>query len=342
MLSWRRHIRRLVKALEGIPERGWRQTKASYRRRGKLIRDRLVELNGGVPLSVSGPLLEGDRMLRFVQEMVLPWGRMQLRRVRTLTPLEAAERNVRFQIRQVKWFKWYLNYALPIDVDKEKALRHKQWACPKCVYQGFELTRALVAAVPGGARTVRILWAIVRRADVSKNSPYGTLMKEFDGMLGGVLQGALGRRSGDAGCGGATGGMWLAAQSIGKDICCDAWKYSLVLRQKPGQRDPHEYGVYGIDDAGICTLESVWGRWAERADADVRQAGAVEFTGGDKVCGLRANDLCFCKRGRVGSGEIGKVRGVVCWCTYGVCGCVLIAALRATLKPGVVHAEIGV
>lgn len=74
LLSWRRHVHRLVAVLGGIPERGWWQTKASYRRRGELIRVRLVELNGGVPLFASGFLLEGDRMLRFVQGMVLPWG----------------------------------------------------------------------------------------------------------------------------------------------------------------------------------------------------------------------------------------------------------------------------
>ena len=68
------------------------------------------------------------------------------------------------------------------------------------------------------------------------------------------------------------GGMWLAAQSVGKNICCNAWMYSPVLRQKLPQHflvapergrmvDPHEYGLYGVDDAGtICRPESVFWR----------------------------------------------------------------------------------
>lgn len=270
--SWRRHIHRLVKALKGIPETGWRQTKASYRRRGELIWDRLVELNEGIPLFESGPLLEGDRMLRFVQEMVLPWGRMQLRPVRTLMLMEAAAVRAVAVRRQVRWFSWYVNYELPIDVEQDEVARCKQRTCPKCAYQGFELTRALVAAVPGGLGTVRILWAMLNGADVSKNSPYRMLMKEFDGMLDRCYKvqwdDAPEMRDAEE----PPGGMWLAAQSIGKDICCAAWKYSPVLREKPREQfvvsrdwlmvNPHEYGLYGVDDAGtICTPESVFGRW---------------------------------------------------------------------------------
>lgn len=275
LLSWRWHIHRLVAALRRIPERGWRATKSSYRRRGELIRDRLVELNGGVPLFASGPLLEGDRMLRFVQEMVLPWGRMQLRRVRTLTPAEAVARGTQFQIRQVRWFQWCVNYALPIDVEKEEVVRHKQRTCYKCAYQGFELTRALVAAVPGGVGTVRILWAMVKGSDVSKNGPYHTRMKEFDGMLNKCCKVQWDDAPEMRDAGEPPSGMWLAAQSVGGKICCDAWRYSSVLRPKSRDSfvvqaghgrmvDPHEYGLYGVDDAGtICTPESVFGRWRQ-------------------------------------------------------------------------------
>lgn len=150
--------------------------------------------------------------------------------------------------------------------------RQKQRTCPKCAYQGFELTRALVAAVPGGVGTVRILWAMVKGADVSKNVPYRTLMKEFDGMLERCCKVHWDDAPEMRDAGEPPSAMWLAVaeQSIGKNICCDAWKYSPMLRQKlRGQFvvaprrgvmvDPHEYGIYGVDDKGIvCTPASVF------------------------------------------------------------------------------------
>ena len=275
VLSWRRNIHRLVKALKEIPESGWRTTKASYRRRGELIRDKLEELNGGIPLFESGPLVEGDRMLRFVQEMVLPWGRMQLRRKRELTLAEMGARDIPFQMRQVAWFKWYVNYQLPIDLDKEHAVRHKVRTCSKCAYQGFELTRALIGAVPGGQGTVRILWALLNGADASKNNPYRRLMKEFDEMVEECCKNHWDDDPKIRAADKPPGGMWLAAQSIGKPICCDAWKYSPILRKKrkedfavkpePIERqiaDPNKYGLYGVNDMGmVCTSESVFGCW---------------------------------------------------------------------------------
>ena len=224
LLSWRKNIDTLVRVIETTGS-GWGKAPSGWVARGQIIRGRLRELGDGTEA----------RMLRFVQDMALPWARMRLR---TPDGRWYPGHVGRFHERQTFWCRRARWNAVPMPVDGGFPKSHRSRACPKCAHKGFNLTTALVAALPAGA--ARVLWALVAGVEPAKGGAWRTAMREFDRIE------AEARRPVD---GAAMPGVnWLREHCL----TCRCWAFTMVVREgrRVGGMGMPDYGVWGLDDVG--------------------------------------------------------------------------------------------
>lgn len=290
LVLWDKHIGHLAEVLKGIPRKGWMDTNAAWWTRGVIVRDALVRANGGAALLEKGKERDktrhGDVLLRFVESMVLPLGRVRLHaRSREDPEWQPGERDRALE-KRLRFYRPLLRNIYPVDLGLEKELRKgeggegrmERWTertCHRCAHQGFGMTTALVSAVPGGRGTLRILYALLKGVDPADRAAYRAAMKEFDGML--TLCKKVDRvddpRERAGGVPPGPGWLWDAVErnrGHRRLLCCPAWQYMTVVREVPGRvgstvmavgmalclepRKVDEPGIYGADDVGTVYL----------------------------------------------------------------------------------------